>query len=170
MNIFQRIRRFIIIKTAESYYDRMSSQCEKLYKETKKHHYIIIDPWMAKKIVIINRDEFRRNKRVINDSGMRMSARSGKSPMLTHSSMPEVHEGCFYSSMLRCRLDELMRNPIANDKEIRRLTNDIEARRIAYIRWAVDHAKFRERKNKGNLSWKERRMVKAGLKRRKNQK
>ena len=147
MNWFQRLRRYIIIKTAESYYNRMMEGCNELYKNTKQHHYIIIDPFKGNKITITNRANFRATKRAINDSGIRMGIRTGEL-VLTDVTMPDVHDGCFYSTLLKADLDNLMRKPEENAKAIKHLTNDIEARRRAYIKWTLDHAKIRHRKTR----------------------
>ena len=147
MNWFQKLRRYIIIKTAESYYNRMALQCVELHKKTRKHHYIIIDPWRGNKVIITNRANFRATKRAINDAGMRMAVRTGEIT-LTDVTMPDVHSGCFYSSMLQSDLEKLQRHPEENAKAIRKLENDIEARRRAYIKWTLDHAKIRHRKTR----------------------
>lgn len=147
MNWFQRLRRYVIIKTAESYYNRMMEGCNNLYAKTRQHHYIIIDPWKGDKIIITNRADFRAMKRAINDSGMRMAAQHGTGH-LSQDTMYDVHDGCFYSSLLKAELDKLMLKPEENGKAIRHLTNDIEARRRAYIRWTLDHAKIRRRKTR----------------------
>ena len=147
MNWFQRLRRYIIIKTAESYYNRMMEGCNELYKKTKQHHYIIIDPFKGNKITITNRANFRATKRAINDSGIRMGIRTGEL-VLTDVTMPDVHSGCFYSTLLKADLDKLMRKPEENAKAIKHLTNDIEARRRAYIKWTLEHAKIRHRKTR----------------------
>lgn len=146
MNWFQRLRRYIIIKTAESYYNRMALQCNDLYKNTRQHHYIIIDPWLGKKITITNRANFRATKRAINTAGIRSAVHSGEL-VLTDVTMPDVHAGCFYSSLLQKQLDDLNRKPLENEKAIRKTTNDIEARRRAYIQWTLDNAKLRHRKS-----------------------
>lgn len=147
MNWFQRLRRYIIIKTAESYYNRMMEGCNELYKKTGQHHYIIIDPFKGNKVTITNRANFRATKRAINDSGIRMGIRTGEL-VLTDVSMPDVHDGCFYSTLLKADLDKLLRHPEENDRAIKHLTNDIEARRRAYIKWTLDHAKIRHRKTR----------------------
>lgn len=147
MNWFQRLRRYIIIKTAESYYNRMMEGCNELYKKTKQHHYIIIDPIKGNRITITNRGNFRATKRVINDSGARNAVRYGQGHVSTDT-MLDVHDGCFYSSLLKADLDKLMRNPEENERAIKHLTNDIEARRRAYIKWTLDHAKIRHRKTR----------------------
>lgn len=147
MNWFQRLRRYIIIKTAESYYNRMTLQCVELHKKTRHHHYIIIDPWQGNKVIITNRENFRATKRAINDSGIRMGIRTGEL-VLTDVTMPDVHDGCFYSTLLKADLDKLMRKPEENERAIKHLTNDIEARRRAYIKWTLEHAKIRHRKTR----------------------
>lgn len=160
MNWFQKLRRYIIIKTAESYYEKMSRQCNELYKQTHKHHYIIIDPWLGKKIVITNRDNFRAIKRAINDSGARMAVRSGKLPVFTNSTMPDVHNGCFYSSLLQTTLNKVIRNN--NEWAIKTLQNEIEKRKQAYIKWTLEHAKIRQHKTRQQR--REERIVKRELK------
>jgi hypothetical protein len=147
MNWFKRLRRYIIIKTAESYYNRMTLQCVELHKKTRHHHYIIIDPWQGKKVIITNRDNFRATKRVINDSGIRLSVRTGELT-LTDVTMPDVHSGCFYSSLLQTQLEKLQQKPEENARAIRKMENDIEARRRAYIQWTLDNAKIRHRKTR----------------------
>ena len=142
MNWFQRLRQYIIIKTAESYYDKMARQCVDLHKKTKHHHYIIIDPWYGKKIVITNRANFRATKRAINDSGMRMAV-NGMEGLFTTAVMPDVHKGCFYSSMLQTDLEKLKLNPTENTMAIHKMEVDIEARRRAYIKWTLENAKIR---------------------------
>jgi uncharacterized protein YneF (UPF0154 family) len=68
--------------------------------------------------------------------------------IFTDSSMPDVHSGCFYSSMLQTDLEKLQRNPLENEKAIRKMENVIEARRRAYIKWTLEHAKIRQRKTR----------------------
>lgn len=162
MNWFQKLRRYIIIKTAENYYQRMYNRCNTLYKNTKQHHYIIIDPWLGDKITITNRANFRAVKRAINASGMRLAARNNSMPMLTDATMPDVHSGCFYSTLLQSQLDTLMRKPAENANNIRKVENDIEARRRAYIKWTLEHAKIRHRKTREER--KGARMVRRQLK------
>lgn len=162
MNWFQKLRRYIIIKTAENYYSKMAFQCNELYRKTKKHHYIIIEPWQAKRIIITNRIEFRATKRAINDSGMRMSVRAKSLPIITDVTMPDVHSGCFYSSMLQADLDKLLKDQFRHTKEIRKMENEIEARRRAYIQWTLDNAKIRHRKTRKQR--REERIVRNELK------
>lgn len=220
MNWFQKLRRYIIIKTAESYYNKMANQCVELHKQTRQHHYIIIDPWLGKKITITNRAKFRATKRVINDSGTRMIVKDRydntrimygaqfqisdfekhirelkhnpeknaeairvlqeqieaqkksyaeakerlkrAEVILTDSSMPDVHSGCFYSSMLQTDLEKLQRNPLENEKAIRKMENVIEARRRAYIKWTLEHAKIRQRKTRQQR--REERIIRRELK------
>lgn len=147
MNWFKRLRQYIIIRTAESYYEKMARQCNELHKQTRQHHYIIIDPWLGNKVTITNRANFRATKRAINDSGIRMAARTGEL-IITDVTMPDVHNGCFYSSMLQSDLEKLKRKPEENAKAIRKMENDIEARRRAYIKWTLEHAKIRHRKTR----------------------
>lgn len=227
MNWFQRLRRYIIIKTAESYYNKMALQCNDLYKKTKQHHYIIIDPWLGKQITITNRANFRAMKEAINTGGIRMAVKSRynvsreleqtqfqlketlgrirkKSSympwknkeeldklnesfnklfakkenleaklrvsdlVLTDSTMPDVHNGCFYSSLLQKQLDDLMRKPKENANAIKHVTNDIEARRRAYIQWTLDNAKIRQRKTFKQR--REERTIRRELRRYKNRK
>ena len=168
MNWFQRLRRYIIIKTAESYYNRMMEGCNNLYLKTKQHHYIIVDPWRGDKITITNRANFRATKRAINDSGMRMAAQHGYGH-LSQDTMLDVHSGCFYSSLLKAELDKMMMKPEENQKAIRHITNDIEARRRAYIKWTLEHAKIRHRKTRKErqeerIIRKELRAIKKGQK------
>ena len=160
MNWFQRLRRYIIIKTAENYYGRMALQCNELHKKTRKHHYIIIDPWWGKKVIITNRDNFRATKRAINDSGIRLAVNAPDEAIFSTATMPDVHNGCFYSSLLNTQLEKLMRHPEENAKAIKHLTNDIEARRRAYIKWTLENAKIR--RPFGRL--RERRIVRRELK------
>lgn len=141
MNIFQRIRRHVIIMTAESYYRKMVARCDELHRTTGKHHYIIIEPWTGSSVTITNRDQFRKTKRAINDSGIRMAARSGTSPMLTGSTMPDVHDGCFYSSMMGMML--AMAEKTGNTGSARSIRSDIEARRRCYVEWTLAHARQR---------------------------
>lgn len=220
MNWFQKLRRYIIINTAESYYTKMSRQCVELHKQTRQHHYIIIDPWLGKKITITNRAQFRTIKRAINDSGTRMMVKDRydntrkltdaqfqisdlekrlyelkRNPekyadeirilqehiekqreneanakarlkniegIFTDSSMPDVHSGCFYSSMLQTDLEKLQRNPLENEKAIRKMENVIEARRRAYIKWTLEHAKIRQRKTRKQR--REERIIRRELK------
>lgn len=145
MNWFERLRRYIIIKTAENYYNRMALQCNDLYEKTHQHHYIIIEPWLGKKITITNRANFRAIKRAINDSGVRSAVHSGKL-VLTDVTMPDVHSGCFYSSLLQTKLEKLQQNPEKNSEAIREMKDDIETRRQYYIKWTLNNAKIRHRK------------------------
>jgi predicted nucleic acid-binding Zn-ribbon protein len=221
MNWFQRLRRYIIIKTAESYYEKMARMCIERHKETKMHHYIIIDPWLAKKIVITNRADFRATKRAINDSGIRMMEKGRYNSMrmledaqyqitdmenrlrelqrnpeknaemiklltkkigeqrqnetdakmrlknlegiFTDAAMPDVHSGCYYSSKLQTDLNRLQQKPVENERAIRKLENDIEARRRAYIKWTLENAKIR--KHKTRQQRKEEREIRKELKR-----
>lgn len=227
MNWFQRLRRYIIIKTAESYYNKMANQCNELHKQTRQHHYIIIDPWLGKKIIITNRANFRATKNAINSGGIRMAVKSRyqisreleqtqfqleetqrlihkKSSykpwkdneefnklkekytklcakkedleaklrvsdlVLTDSTMPDVHNGCYYSSLLQTQLDKLMEKPEENARAIKHLLNDIEARRRSYIQWTLDNAKIRQRKTFKQR--REERAVRRELRRYKNRK
>lgn len=169
MNWFQRLRRYIIIKTAENYYNNMMKDCNALYKKTKQHHYIIVDPIKGGKITITNRAHFRAVKRAINDSGVRMAVSQGEG-FITNDTMLDVHEGCFYSSLLQSKLDKLLRHPEENAQAIKHLSNDIEARRRAYIKWTLEHAKIRHHKTRKErqeerIVRKELRAIKKGQKR-----
>ncbi len=227
MTWFQKLRRYIIINTAESYYTKMARQCVELHKQTRQHHYIIIDPWLGKKITITNRAQFRAIKRAINDSGTRMMVKDrydntrklsdaqfqisdfekrirelkrdpeknseairvlqeqieaqkkhyaeakerlkNAEVIFTDSSMPDVHSGCFYSSMLQSDLEKLQRNPVGNERAIHKMENVIEARRRAYIKWTLEHAKIRQRKTRQQrreerIIRKELRAIKKGRK------
>lgn len=161
MNWFQRLRRYIIIKTAENYYNNMMRDCNDLYKKTKQHHYIIVDPISGNKITITNRQHHRAVKRAINDSSIRLSVHSGELA-LSKETMLDIHEGCFYSSLLQSKLDKLLRHPEENRQAIRHLSNDIEARRRAYIKWTLEHAKIRHRKTRKERQ--EERIVRKELK------
>ena len=161
MNWFQKLRRYIVIKAAEKNYEKMARQCVELHKQTHLHHYIIIDPWLGKKITITNRANFRATKRAINDSGRRMAVRTGEI-VLTDVKMPDVHSGCFYSSMLQTDLEKLQRNPLENEKAIRKMETVIEARRRAYIKWTLEHAKIRQRKTRQQR--REERIIRKELK------
>lgn len=161
MNWFQKLRRYIVIKAAEKNYEKMARQCVELHKQTHLHHYIIIDPWLGKKITITNRANFRATKRAINDSGRRMAVRTGEI-VLTDVKMPDVHSGCFYSSMLQYDLEKLRQKPEENARAIRKLENEIEARRRAYIKWTLEHAKMRRRKTRKERQ--EERIVRRELK------
>lgn len=143
MNWFNKLRRYIIIKTAESYYNRMMAQCNELYGKTHRHHYIIIDPFKGKRITITNRANFRATKRAINDSGARNTVRYGEG-YVSHDTMTDVHNGCFYSTLLKYELDRLLRKPEENARYIKHVTNDIEARRRAYIKWTLENARIRK--------------------------
>jgi len=143
MNWLQQLRRYIIIKTAENYYDKMSRRCVELYKTTHQHHYVVIDPLKGDRITITNREGFRAMKRIINDSGARMSVRSGERVYVSQT-MYDVHNGCYFSSMLQADLDRLMLKPEENAKAIRHAEKDIEARRRSYIKWTLENAKQRK--------------------------
>lgn len=142
MNWFQRLRRYIIIKTAENYYDKMARRCNELYKATGHHHYIIIDPIKGNRITITDRAGFRAMKRIINDSGARMSVKSGERIYVSET-MYDVHNGCYYSSMLQSDLDKLMLHPEENARKIHHAEVVIEARRRSYIKWTLENAKQR---------------------------
>lgn len=157
------IRRFFIIKTAESYYKRMADKCRELYKETKLHHYIVIDQLYGGKIVITNRKNFRAIKRAINDSGSRMLGIYGEGSF-THDTMWEVQRGSFFSTLLEAQLN----SPQALESEKKKIRTDIEARRRAYVQWALEHAEERRKQTK-RYKRREERMVRRELKRYKQQ-
>ena len=172
MNIIQRLRKYFTVKAAEKNYEKMAQHCNELYKQTKQHHYIVIDQLYGGRITLTNRANFRAIKQAINDQAARMKNYQ-KETYKTDSTMIEVHDGCFYSSLLQKELDDLMQKPLENSKAIRKKQNDIEARRLAYIKWVLENAKTRTRKN-GKLTREQNRVVakeiKAYKKMRKNKK
>lgn len=156
--IIRRIRRYFIIKSAESYYKRMADKCRELYKETNLHHYIVIDQIYGGKIVITNRKNFRAIKRAINDSGSRMLGIYGEGSF-THDTMWEVHKGSFFSTLLEQQLND----PRTFESEKRKIRNDIEARRRAYVQWVLEHAD-RPKENLRRKKRREERIIRRELK------
>lgn len=157
--IIAKIRRYFVVKAAESYYKRMAQQCRELYKESRLHHYIVIDPMYGGKIVIINRANFRAIKRAINDSGSRMLGIYGEGTF-THDTMWEVQNGSFFSTLLETQLN----NPKALESEKRKIRTDIEARRRAYINWVLEHSDKPKEKSRRKKR-REERIIRKELKR-----
>lgn len=157
-DIIAKIRRYFIVKAAESYYKRMAQRCRELYKSTGLHHYIVIDPMYGGKIVIINRANFRAIKRAINDSGSRMLGIYGEGSF-SKDTMYAVHDGSFFSTLLEARLN----SPQALESEKRNIRTDIEARRRAYIQWTLEHADRPKRQSRREKR-REERIIRKELK------
>lgn len=123
-HLIKKIRRFFVVAFARRNYDKSAKLANELCRQNKCHYYVVIDPFFGKSLMVLFRGEFRAIKRKYNDSMIHSFVRTGRL-FLNKSTMYDVQDGCFYSTLL----DD---------------ADEIEMRRQAYIEWVVE---LSEKKN-----------------------
>ena len=110
---------FFTVAYARRMYKKSKQKADELRAKTRTHWYVVLDPYSDLQLRIIDRSRFRDFKRRYQDTAIRTLVRNGsKYTVITKSTMEDVKNGAFYSTILA--------DPI-----------DIEARRQAYIDWVV---------------------------------
>lgn len=117
IKLIRKIRRFFVVSFARRSYNKAVKLANEFRENNKKHYFVVIDPFFGKSLKVLDRNAFRAIKREYNDAMIHSFVRTGRL-FLNESTMIDVQQGCFYSTML-------------DDEQ------DIEMRRKAYIEWVI---------------------------------
>lgn len=117
-NIWKKIAKYIVVIYSRRQYNKAVKLADKQHLIDKKMYYATLAPYNKKRLIIVNRNQFRAIKRKL------------KIYDRAHGSL-QLRDGCFYHT------------PDAGEDK-RLSASEVEVRRIAFIKYILTNAKLND--------------------------